>query len=87
MSNYKKKSVISVDAMIDLYLNYGIEEDTWNMLHKMACHDLISRDNWIKFFETCKDWTWSEDGNSIIEGSTGKILYYYDENGNIKKTA
>ena len=76
--------MMSVKRMIDLYLTYGLDERTWNMLYNMACHDLISRVNWSKFFETCKGWQFSDSGNEIIDGD-GTILYYYDDNGNLVK--
>ena len=82
-----KKSVMSVEAMVEMYLNYGLEEETWNMMWNMAVHGLISHDNWVKFFEKCKSWTFDDSRNNIVDGITGEVLYTYDENGNLKKVA
>ena len=82
-----KKSVMSVEAMVDMYLTYGVEEETWEMLYRMANHGLISRENWTKFYETCKGWAVSEDGNSIVDTDTGKTLYEYNEIGDLVKVA
>lgn len=79
-----KKSLMSVKAMIDLYLTYGLDEKTWDMLHEMACHDLISNDNWLEFYDICKDWTFSEDGSSIVDFQ-GKPLFYFNEDGYLVK--
>ena len=75
---------MSVKRMVDLYLNYGLDNDTWSMLWEMANHGLISRENWIKFFEKCKDWEMDDDGNAVINGN-GEVLYRYDGNGNLVK--
>lgn len=82
----KKQSMMSVNKMIDLYLTYGLDEKTWGMMYEMTCHGLISNENWKEFFETCKDWTWSDDYNAVINGE-GKALYHYDNNGYLVKVA
>lgn len=73
------KSLMSVNAMIDLYVHYGVDEETWKMLYEMACHHLISADNWIKFSDTCKSWT--VEGNRIIDTATARTIYMTDEFG------
>ena len=84
---------MSVKKMIEMYVNYGLSDETWDMMYQMSIHGLISRENWVKFFDTCKDWTWSDDekdfinGNNVIVNGDGKVLYFYDENGNMKKAA
>ena len=82
-----KKSVMSVEAMVDMYVTYGLEDETWDMMYHMVNHGLISRENWLKFFEKCKSWEFDDSGNNIVDGITGEVLYTYDENGNLKKVA
>lgn len=70
--------MMSVKKMIDLYVQYGVDETTWNMLYEMTCHGLISRDNWSKFSDICK--SWAIDGNAIRDGD-GLMVYRTDANG------
>lgn len=65
---------MSVKKMIDLYVFYNLSDDTWNMMYQMSLHGLISSENWKKFFEMCKGWTWSEDDDHI-EDENGKVIY------------
>lgn len=74
--------MMSVKRMIDLYVEYGVDEDTWNMLYEMSIHGLISRDNWIKFFNICA--SWFIDGDAIRDGD-GLMVYRIDEKGLWKK--
>ena len=74
--------MMSVKRMIDLYVEYGVDEDTWNMLYEMTIHGLISRDNWIKFFNICA--SWFIDGDAIRDGD-GLMVYRIDEKGLWKK--
>lgn len=76
--------MMSVKKMIELYVNYSIDEETWNMLYSMVCHGLISRENWIKFSDTCASWI--IEGNTIIDGD-GNVVYMIDDNGYWKKVA
>lgn len=78
-----KKSTMSVKAMIDLYVTYQAEEGTWDMLYKMACHGLISWENWSEFFETCKGWELRDDGIHDDES----LIYKYDEEGYLRRVA
>lgn len=70
--------MMSVKRMIDLYVEYGVDEDTWNMLYEMTIHGLISRDNWAKFFDICHSWV--IDDNAIRDGD-GLMVYRLDEKG------
>lgn len=74
----KKNSMMSVNAMIDLYARYGAAEETWGMLYNMTIHGLISSDNWSKFFDTCA--SWECEGNVIVDGD-GNVVYHIDDNG------
>ena len=76
--------MMSVKKMIELYVNYGIDEETWNMLYSMVCHGLITRDNWIKFSDICASWV--IEGNTIIDGD-GNVVYMIDDNGYWKKVS
>lgn len=76
--------MMSVKKMIELYVNYSVDEETWEMLYSMTCHGLISRENWIKFYDTCA--SWGIEGNTIIDGD-GNVVYMIDDNGYWKKAA
>lgn len=76
--------MMSVKKMIELYVNYSVDEETWEMLYSMVCHGLISRENWIKFYDTCASWI--IEGNTIIDGD-GNVIYMIDDNGYWKKVA
>ena len=76
--------MMSVKKMIELYVNYGLDQDTWEMLYEMRCHDLISYDNWMKFADTCKGWEFNPDDNGLTIIDTdkdNKVVYKQDENG------
>lgn len=70
--------MMSVKKMIDLYVRYGVAEETWKMLYEMTCHGLISQNNWSKFADTCA--SWECEGNSIVDGE-GNMIYTVDEYG------
>ena len=72
------KSMMSVNTMIDLYVRYGLAEETWYMLRNMAMHNLISQDNWTKFYETCVSW---ECYGDVILDDDGNVVYRIDEDG------
>lgn len=59
--------MMSVKRMVALYVEYGLNERTWNMLYDMYAHGLISYENWSKFFYTCRGFEYSEDGQKIID--------------------
>ena len=81
----KQPSMMSLRAMIELYLRYNLDEHTWNMLRQMSQHELISYENWKKFYETCKGWAFDESGDHVVDAE-GNKLYHYDENGFLVKT-
>lgn len=70
--------MMSVKKMIDLYVRYGIDETTWNMLYEMTCHGLISGDNWVRFSNVCAGWC--INGDTIMDGD-GSIVYLLDKEG------
>lgn len=74
---------MSVNKMINLYVTYGLDEETWEMLYRMTCHNLISSENWAKFQETCKGYQFSDgDGTKIIDTcNNDKVVYVTDESG------
>lgn len=78
--------MMSVKKMVELYVSYDLNEDTWHMMWEMSVHGLISRDNWTKFFEKCKGWTMSEDGQTILD-EREHVIYKRDVNGFLIKVA
>lgn len=80
------KSVMSVNSMIETYVNFELGEDTWEMLYQMAAHDLISSETWNKFFMKCRGWVMSDDGDSVIDSDNNDmIVYKRDELGFLVK--
>lgn len=83
--------MMSVKKMVDLYVSFGLYEETWRMLFSMTSHGLISYDNWIKFYNKCHSWTWCDDEEKLVNGQNtiidgdGNLIYYYDENGCLVK--
>lgn len=81
----KNNSMMSVKAMIDLYLEYNLCEETWTMMYNMTMHRLISQENWKKFFDTCKGWHFVGEFETEVADENEKIVYRYDENGYLAK--
>ena len=80
------KSVVSVKAMVETYVNFELDEKTWVMFYNMRCHDLISHDTWTKFYTKCKGWTLTDNGEAVIDtDNDNKILYKRDSNGFLVK--
>lgn len=79
--------MMSVKKMVDLYVTYGLDETTWDMLQQMSIHGLISSDNWRKFYNKCKGWYFDEEVNGIVDAGTQIVVYLYDDKGNLHKVA
>lgn len=75
------KSIISVERMVRIYVDYELNEDTWKMFYNMRLHNLISEKTWSEFCETCKDWNISENGQQYIADGNGCIIFIRDDNG------
>lgn len=71
-----KKSIISVKSMIETYVNFELSENTWNMFHQMANHNLISDETWNNFFMQCRGWVMSDDGDAIIDSDNNDMIVY-----------
>lgn len=78
-----KKSVLTAKSMVEIYVNYGLSKDTWEMFYNMTCHGLISGENWTKFSEICIGLQYdSVDGRTIIDTSdNGKVVYEMNNDG------
>lgn len=79
------KSIMSVNSMIETYVNFELSEDTWNMFYQMCNHNLISFETWMKFFKKCKSWCMSDNGDAIIDYDNNMIVYKRDEFGCLVK--
>ena len=78
--------MMSVKKMIQLYIDYDIGENTWKMLYNMMCHGLISRDNWTKFYDTCKGWYLSDDRKAVYDSDDNdKLIFVYEELSHLRK--
>ena len=81
------KSMMSVKTMIDLYVEYELGEDTWDMLWNMSFHGLISRDNWHEFFEIAKGWSFDDTKEMNVIDEDGKVIFARDDQGRLVKVA
>ena len=80
------KSVMSVKAMIETYVNFELNEDTWDMFYNMSCHNLISYDTWKAFYNKCKGWVMTDSGNAVIDtANDDKVIYIRDGEGYLVK--
>lgn len=68
--------MMSVKKMVETYVRFECSEETWNMMYMMQCHDLISYDNWTKFYNKCKGWYVTEDGTGIRDSENNDNLVY-----------
>lgn len=59
--------MLSLKKMVELYVQYELDEDTWDMLRMMRFHGLISSDNWTKFYEKCGSWHKDVDDMVILD--------------------
>lgn len=77
-----KKSIMSVKSMIETYVRYGLDDNTWGMLYNMACHNLISNYDWIKFANICRGWRYDDECLNIIDTNDEcKVIYNLDDRG------
>ena len=80
------KSVMSVKAMVETYVNFELSEDTWKMFYDMKFHNLISYDAWLAFENKCKGWVLNDNGDAIIDtDNDNKIIYKRDSRGFLVK--
>ena len=80
------KSVMSVKAMIETYVNFEISEHTWEMFYNMRCHNLISDDTWTAFYNKCKGWVMADSGDAVIDtANNDKVIYIRDDLGYLVK--
>lgn len=76
------KSVISVEKMVELYLQYELDERTWDMLYEMSLHGLISVDAWHRFYAICAYWHLDSNGENCI-GQYDEIVATRDADRNL----
>lgn len=80
------KSVMSVKAMVETYINFELSEDTWEMFYNMRSHNLISEDTWTAFYNKCKGWFLTDNGDAVIDTNNDeKIIYKRDSDGFLVK--
>ena len=80
------KSVMSVKAMIETYVNFELDEDTWEMFYNMKFHNLISYDTWEAFYNKCKGWVMDDSGDAVIDtANNDKVIYIRDSEGYLVK--
>ena len=65
-----------------IYVEYGLDVDTWDMFYKMRLHGLISETIWELFYKRCGDLAYGEVNGTIIHSETGKVAYTQDIRGN-----
>lgn len=55
---------MTVKTMIELYAQSGLSKSVWDALFRMMVLGVITRNNWIRFRDTCREWR--KDGNVIF---------------------
>ena len=77
-----KKSIISVNRMIETYVANSLSDETWRMFYMMYCHNLITGGDWDRFFNTCRGWQFDNEGFAIIDSDDNDaVVYEADEYG------
>ena len=72
---------MNAKKMEELYVYYGLDEDTWDMFAAMRRHNIISENVWIRFYGRCKDLVFDEVDGVIIHAETGRAAYVMDDCG------
>ena len=75
---------MTVKKMIELYVHYELDLDTYRMMWMMCNHGLISRANWNKFATICAGWHFDEDMMYILD-ETERAVYRRDVHGLMSK--
>lgn len=70
---------MNAKKMEEMYVYYGLDDDTWNMFAAMRRHDIISEEVWNRFFERCKDLAFGEVDGVIIHSETSRVAYVMDD--------
>lgn len=81
-----KKGMMTAKAMEEMYVTYGLDEKTWDMLYNMTCHGLITRTNWDKFYDKCHGYTFGNDEHTTIVNHHLVTVYRMDDHGFFKST-
>lgn len=72
---------MNAKKMEEMYVYYGLDEETWNMFAAMRRHGIISETVWNRFNERCKDLEFGEVDGVIIHTETGRAAYVMDDCG------
>lgn len=72
---------MNAKKMEEIYVTYGLCEDTWNMFYNMRLHNIISEKTWARFYENCAHLEFGEVGGVIINSLTGLPVYVTDDAG------
>lgn len=72
---------MNAKKMEEMYVYYGLDEDTWNMFVAMRRHGIISETVWNRFYKRCKDLEFGEADGVIIHAETGCAAYVMDDCG------
>lgn len=70
--------------MIETYLLYEMESETYNMFLLMYQHNLIDSRTWKNFFDTVNNWVFGDDGNSIYNMWTDEKIIERDSEGYLR---
>lgn len=74
-----KKSVMTVNAMKELYKWNALAEKTWDMLYEMCMHNLITTDDWNEFYHSCSGWYIDKERNGIADSNKNdELIYEFD---------
>lgn len=78
--------MMTAKAMEEIYVTYGLDEKTWDMLYNMTCHGLISGTSWKKFYDKCHGYRFGNDEQTTIVNHHLVTVYRMDEQGYFKST-
>lgn len=78
------KRNLNLKNMKEALINYsGIKSEfdkIWDTFWQMATMDFISRETWLKFYEECKGWYITDDGDEVRDSEhDDRVIWVYGE--------
>lgn len=76
---------ITLDEMIQIYINENFSANVWDMFSTMHSIGLIDSDIWSAFLDSCATWYYfSDDGTQILDEDF-KVVCKINDDGNLVK--
>lgn len=68
------KTTLNVKNMKNTYMNARSDmENVWKTFYMMHCMNYISHEEWVRFYEACKDWTYDPELCWLMDGE-GRVI-------------